>query len=88
METDFPAPELSLTDLNELHNDLIEMQRVVILCTIALIAAFVIIVPPLIYLYFRKAEKGIWLLKKQNDNLLEYYQNIQDKECSDKKSIV
>ena len=53
METDFPAPELSLTDLNELHNDLIEMQRVVILCTIALIAAFVIIVPPLIYLYFR-----------------------------------
>ena len=38
--------------------------------------------------YFRKTHKGIWLLNEKTTNLLEYYENIPEVECSDKKTIV
>ena len=85
---DFNPPEINLKDLDNLHQELISMQRTVIICTICIVAAILVIFPPLIYLYFRKAEKGIRLLKEKSDNLLEYYKNIPEEECSDNKTIV
>ena len=85
---DFNPPAINLKDLDNLHEELINMQRTVIICTICIVAAILVIFPPLIYLYFRKAEKGIWLLNEKSDNLLEYYKNIPEEECSDNKTIV
>ena len=80
--------DIDLSSLNQLHEEMIDLQRVVIICTICIVAAILVVFPPLIYIYFRKAEKGIWLLNEKSDNLLEYYKNIPDEECSKKKSIV
>ena len=80
--------DIDLSSLNKLHEEMIDLQRVVIICTICIVAAILIIFPPLIYIYFRKAEKGIWLLNEKSDNLLEYYKNIPEEECSKKNSIV
>jgi hypothetical protein len=88
MDSSNPLPQLTIDDLNTLHEDLIKTQRTVMICTICIVVAFVVILPPLIYIYFRKAEKGIWLLNEKSDNLLEYYKNIPDEECQVKKSIV
>jgi hypothetical protein len=88
MDSINPLPQLTIDDLNTLHEDLIKTQRTVMICTICIVVAFVVILPPILYIYFRKIEKGIWLLKEQNTNLLDYYENIPDKECSAKKSIV
>lgn len=78
MQTDYPAPELGLNDLNTLHEQLLDMQRTVVVCTICVVAAFLIILPPLIYMYIRKTERGVWLLNEKSDNLLEYYKTISD----------
>ena len=88
MDSINPLPQLTIDDLNTLHEDLIKTQRTVIICTICIVVAFVVILPPILYVYFRKIEKGIWLLKEQNTNLLDYYKNIPDEECHVKKSIV
>ncbi len=88
MDSTNPLPELTMDDLNTLHEDLLKTQRTVIVCTICIVVAFVVILPPVLYIYFRKIEKGVGLLNKQNANLLEYYENIPDGECSTKKSIV
>jgi len=83
---DLPTPDLNLTDLESLQEQMINMERTVIVCTICIVAAFLLFLPPIIYLYIRKLEKGIWVVKEQNDNLLEYYKNIPDEE--DSKTIV
>jgi len=88
MDSINPLPQLTIDDLNTLHEDLVKTQRTVIICTICIVVAFVVILPPILYIYFRKIERGIWLLKEQNTNLLEYYENIPDKECHVKKGIV
>lgn len=80
--------QLDLRDLDSLHTELMDMQRTVIMCTICIVAAFLIFLPPIIYLYVRKLERGVWKLNGKTDNLLEYYKNIPDEKCSDKKSIV
>jgi len=59
-----------------LHDELINMQRTVILCTICVVVAFLLFLPPIIYLYVRKLERGVWSLNGKTDNLLEYYKNI------------
>lgn len=79
---------INLQAYDELHKELLDMQRTVIVCTIAIISAVLLIFPPLLYVYFRKTHKGIWLLNEKTTNLLEYYQNIPEEECSDKKTIV
>ncbi len=88
MDYDLPTPDLNLRDLDTLHEELMEMQRTVIICTICIVAAFLIFLPPIIYLYVRKLERGVWKLNEKSDNLLEYYKNIPEEECSDKKTIV
>ena len=80
--------DLNLRDLDSLHEELMEMQRTVIICTICIVAAFLIFLPPIIYLYVRKLERGVWKLNEKSDNLLEYYKNIPEEECSNKKTIV
>jgi hypothetical protein len=70
--------DIDLSGLNKLHEEMIDIQRVVIICTICIVAAILVVFPPLIYIYFRKAEKGIWLLNEKSDNLLEYYKTISD----------
>jgi len=88
MDSINPLPQLTIDDLNTLHEDLVKTQRTVIMCTICIVVAFVVILPPVLYIYFRKIENGIGLLNEQNANLLEYYENIPDKECQVKKSMV
>ena len=78
MQSDYSPPELSFNDLDTLHEQLIDMQRTVVVCTICIVAAFLVILPPLIYLYIRKTERGVWLLNEKSDNLLEYYKTIAD----------
>jgi hypothetical protein len=86
MDYDLPTPDLNLTDLESVQEQLIQMQRTVIFCTICIVVSFLIFFPPIIYLYIRKLEKGIWVVKEQNDNLLSYYNQIADEENS--KTIV
>mgnify|MGYP001284148639 CR=1 FL=1 len=76
-----PAPdpvELNVQLLEELQ----QMQRTVILCTIAVVVSFCIIVPPVLYLYFRKLERN-------TTNLLDYYEKLEEGTSSkNKKGLI
>jgi len=65
-----PAPDSIELDA-QLLDELQQMQRTVIFCTIAVVVAFVVIIPPLIYLYFRKLERN-------TTNLLDYYEKLEE----------
>ena len=84
----FNPPEINLKDFDNLHEELIDMQRTVIVCTIFVCSAILIILPTLLYIFLRKTNKGLWLLNEKTTNLLEYYENIPEVECSNKKTIV
>ena len=84
----FNPPEINLKDFDNLHQELIDMQRTVIVCTIFVCSAVLIILPTLLYIFLRKTNRGLWLLNEKTTNLLEYYENIPEVECSNKKTIV
>ena len=65
-----PAPDPVSLDV-QLLDELQQMQRTVIFCTIAVVVSFVLIVPPVLYLYFRK-------LERDTSNLLSYYERMED----------
>jgi predicted PurR-regulated permease PerM len=71
--SDYPdVPALDPAQLDaQLLDELQQMQRTVIFCTIAVVVAFVVIIPPLIYLYFRKLERN-------TTNLLDYYEKLEE----------
>ena len=60
--------DINLRDLDSLHNELMDMQRTVIICTICIVASFLIFLPPIVYLYVRKLERGVWKLNEKTDN--------------------
>jgi len=84
METDYPiipAPDAAQLDV-ELLEQMQQMQRTIIFCTIAVVVSFVIIIPPLIYLYFRKLERN-------TTNLLDYYEKLEEgASAKNKKSLI
>jgi hypothetical protein len=70
MSSDYPI--LSPQDFDyKLMEQMQEMQRTVIFCTIVVAVSFIIIVPPLLYLYFRKLERN-------TTNLLNYYEKLEE----------
>ena len=76
-----PAPDSIELDA-QLLAELQEMQRTVIFCTIAVVVSFVVIIPPLIYLYFRKLERN-------TTNLLDYYEKLEEgASVKNKKSLI
>jgi predicted PurR-regulated permease PerM len=82
--SDYPdVPALDPAQLDaQLLDELQQMQRTVIFCTIAVVVAFVVIIPPLIYLYFRKLERN-------TTNLLDYYEKLEEgASVKNKKSLI
>lgn len=70
MSSDYPI--LSPQDFDyKLLEQMQEMQRTVIFCTIVVAVSFIVIVPPLLYLYFRKLERN-------TTNLLNYYEKLEE----------
>lgn len=70
MSSDYPI--LSPQDFDyKLMEQMQEMQRTVIFCTIVVAVSFIVIVPPLLYLYFRKLERN-------TTNLLNYYEKLEE----------
>jgi hypothetical protein len=64
----------------QLLDELQQMQRTVIFCTIAVVVSFVLILPPVLYLYFRK-------LEKDTTNLLSYYERLEDGRAKNKRGL-
>jgi predicted PurR-regulated permease PerM len=82
--SDYPdVPALDPAQLDaQLLDELQQMQRTVIFCTIAVVVAFVVIIPPLIYLYFSKLERN-------TTNLLDYYEKLEEgASVKNKKSLI
>lgn len=75
-----PAPDPIELDA-QLLDELQQMQRTIIFCTIAVVVSFVIIIPPLLYLYFRKLERN-------TSNLLNYYEKLEDGRAKNKKGLI
>ncbi len=55
-------------DLTDFGNQLENTQRTIIFCTIFLVAAVLIILPPLIWIYIRPTHKKITKLIEKLDN--------------------
>jgi len=87
MQSDYPdIPALDAAQLDaQLLDELQQMQRTVIFCTIAVVVSFVIIIPPVLYLYFRKLERN-------TTNLLDYYEKLEEGDgpvsAKNKKSLI
>ncbi len=64
----------------QLLDELQQMQRTVIFCTIAVVVSFVLILPPVLYLYFRK-------LERDTTNLLSYYEKLEDGRAKNKRGL-
>lgn len=79
MSQDYPI--IPAPDPIELDAQLQQMQRTIIFCTIAVVVSFVIIIPPLLYLYFRKLERN-------TSNLLNYYEKLEDGCAKNKKGLI
>lgn len=75
-----PAPDPVSLD-EHLLNELQQMQRTVIFCTIAVVVSFVLILPPVLYLYFRK-------LERDTTNLLSYYERLEDGCAKNKRGLI
>ena len=76
-----PAPDPIELDA-QLLDELQQMQRTIIFCTIAVVVSFVVIIPPVLYLYFRKLERN-------TTNLLNYYEKLEEgASVKNKKSLI
>ena len=79
-----PAPDPVELDA-QLLDELQQMERTIIFCTIAVVVSFVIIIPPVLYLYFRKLERN-------TTNLLDYYEKLEEGgrpvSAKNKKSLI
>ena len=75
-----PAPDPVELDA-QLLDELQQMERTIIFCTIAVVVSFVIIIPPVLYLYFRKLERN-------TTNLLDYYERMEDGCAKNKRNLI